>query len=76
MAEARFPGLEAHRALHEEFRGQLRAHVADYERKGATPLVGLTVHNWLSDWLRRHVSTEDVEVGRFLTARPAPGATG
>jgi hemerythrin len=75
MRSARFPGLEAHQARHEDFRKELAALVADYERKGATPLVTLTLHNWLSDWLRQHVSTEDVKLAAFLHGpRPPAGA--
>jgi len=74
MRQVGFPGLDAHRKLHEEFRAQLASLVADYERKGATPLVTLTLHNWLSDWLRQHVSTADVELARYLAgSREAAG---
>ncbi|MFO0583822.1 MAG: hemerythrin family protein [Anaeromyxobacter sp.] len=75
MRETAYPGLERHRARHEEFRADLRRYVGEYERKGATPLVTLTLHNWLSDWLRGHVSTADVDVGahvaRFRASRGA-----
>jgi hemerythrin len=66
MRRIGYPGLDGHHAQHEEFRRELASLVADYERKGATPLVTLTLHNWLSDWLRQHVSTADVELGAFL----------
>ena len=69
MHEIGYPGLEAHRAAHEAFREGLAEMTADFQRKGPTALVALTVHNWLSDWLRRHVSTLDVEIGRFAEAR-------
>jgi hemerythrin len=69
MRAAGYPDLEPHRAAHEAFRAGLQGHVADYERKGATPLVALTLHNWLSDWLRQHVSTDDVALGRFLAGK-------
>jgi hemerythrin len=75
MRSVGFPGLDGHHALHDSFRTELAALVADYERKGATPLVTLTLHNWLSDWLRKHVSTADVELAKFLAKRaPAQGA--
>lgn len=69
MREVGYPGLEAHRAVHEAFRQDLAEMLADYERKGPTPLVALTMHNWLSDWLRRHVGGLDVEIGRFADAK-------
>ncbi len=69
MREIGYPGLEGHRAAHEAFRHDLAEMVADYGRKGPTPLVALSMHNWLSDWLRRHVSGLDVEIGRFADAK-------
>lgn len=71
MHEIGFPALEGHRAAHLAFREELATMLADYERKGPTPLVALTLHNWLSDWLRRHVGGLDVEIGRFAAAKRA-----
>jgi len=71
MHEIGFPGLEAHRSAHLAFREEFATMVADFERKGATPLVALTIHNWLSDWLRRHVGGVDVEIGKFAAAKHA-----
>ncbi len=76
MREIGYPGLEGHRAAHDAFREDFAEMVATYERKGPTPLVALDIHNWLSDWLRRHVGGLDVEIGRFADAkRRGPGAT-
>ncbi len=69
MREIGYPGLEAHRSVHETFREDFAEVMADFERKGPTPLVALTMHNWLSDWLRRHVGSLDVEIGRFADAK-------
>lgn len=69
MKEIGYPGLDAHREAHKGFREGLAELTADFQRKGATALVALSVHNWLSDWLRQHVSGPDVEVGRFAEAR-------
>jgi hemerythrin len=69
MHEIGYPGLEGHRAVHLAFREEFATMVADYERKGPTPLVALTLHNWLSDWLRRHVGGVDIEIGRFAAAK-------
>ncbi len=71
MHEIGYPGLEAHRLLHEEFRAEFAKMVADFERKGATALVALTIHNWLSDWLRSHTGGVDVEIGRFAAEKKA-----
>jgi hemerythrin len=69
MHEIGFPGLDGQRAAHLAFREDFATMVADYERKGPTPLVALTLHNWLSDWLRKHVGGMDVEIGRFAAAK-------
>ncbi len=69
MREIGYPHLEGHRAAHDTFRHDLAEMIADYERKGPTPLVALTMHNWLSDWLRRHVGGLDVDIGRFADAK-------
>ncbi|HET8540551.1 MAG TPA: hemerythrin family protein [Anaeromyxobacter sp.] len=65
MREIGYPGLEGHREAHQKFRDDFAEMVADYQRKGPTPLVALTMHNWLSDWLRRHVAGLDQDIGRY-----------
>jgi len=69
MRAASYPGYEAHKALHDRFRVDFGAMVADFDRKGPTALVALSLHNWLSDWLRGHVGGVDQELGRFLQGR-------
>jgi hemerythrin len=71
MREAGYPGLEAQVAAHAAFRKDFAAMVRDYRRTGPTALVALTVHNWLSDWLRQHIGELDRELGLFLAARRA-----
>jgi hemerythrin len=76
MKEVGYPGREAHAAAHQAFRADFAAFVRDFRRTGPTALVALTIHNWLSDWLRMHLSGVDLELGRFVAARGAPGAAG
>ncbi|HET7827046.1 MAG TPA: hemerythrin family protein [Anaeromyxobacter sp.] len=71
MHEIGYPGLEEHRVLHRAFREDFAVMLVDYERKGPTPLVALTLHNWLSDWLRKHLGGVDVDIGRFAAAKHA-----
>jgi len=73
MGEIGYPDLAEHRAAHEAFRKEFKELVREYERKGPTPLVALTLHNWLSDWLRRHVSTVDMRLAAFMEARRKRG---
>jgi len=69
MRDLGFPGLDGHQAAHETFREDFAELAAEFERKGPTALVALTMHNWLSDWLRMHVGGLDVEIGRFAASR-------
>jgi hemerythrin len=69
MRDIGFPGLDGHQAAHEAFREDFEELAADFGKKGPTALVALTMHNWLSDWLRMHVGGLDVEIGRFAAAR-------
>ncbi len=69
MVREGYPGLQAHQAAHQRFRDDFQEHVADYRRKGPTPLVALSIHNWLADWLRRHIGGADVDLGAWLKAR-------
>jgi hemerythrin len=69
MSQVEYPGLEEHRDAHRRFKDDFREMTREYQRKGPTPLVALTVHNWLSEWLQQHVGGADVALGRWLNAR-------
>jgi hemerythrin len=69
MTQTGYPGLEAHRAAHQKFREDFQGLVRDYQRKGPTALVALSIHNWLADWLRTHIGGADVDLGQWLKAR-------
>jgi hemerythrin len=66
MRELRYPGREAHAAAHQGFRKDFGAMVREFRRSGPTALVALTIHNWLSDWLRMHLGGVDKELGAFV----------
>jgi hemerythrin len=68
MRERRYPGLEAHAAAHKRFREDYADVMMQFLRAGPTALLALTVHNWLSDWLRAHIAGMDQELGRWLAA--------
>jgi hemerythrin len=76
MREVGDPGLEAHAAAHRGFRADFAELVKDFRRSGPTALLALTIHNWLSDWLRMHICGVDQELGRLVVARAAPGPGG
>lgn len=63
-----YPGAGEHRVEHDDFRKTLVKLSRDLEARGTSPLLVLSLHNWLSDWLRRHVGGADQALGRFLRA--------
>jgi hemerythrin len=69
MAELRYPGLDEQRRAHAAFREDLARLAVQFERKGATALVSLTLHNWLSDWLRAHLAGLDRQLGAWMAER-------
>lgn len=71
MREADYPGLADHRAEHERFVREYAEMAAVLREKGATVSLTLRVKAWLGDWVRQHVATTDMEMGRWLFERRA-----
>ncbi|HET8540552.1 MAG TPA: bacteriohemerythrin [Anaeromyxobacter sp.] len=71
MRRARYPGYARHKAEHDRFISDLLTLARDHERSGAGAFMALKVSQWLTQWLRNHVSGTDAELGRFLVKRPA-----
>ncbi|HSN90194.1 MAG TPA: hemerythrin family protein [Anaeromyxobacteraceae bacterium] len=71
MRESGFPDMAAHRAEHERFKNACAATAADFSEKGPTVLVAMTLHNWISGWLRTHLAGADTDLARWIRARAA-----
>lgn len=71
MREADYPGLAEHRAQHERFVREYAEMAATLREKGATVSLTLRVKSWLGDWVRDHVATTDMAMGRWLFERRA-----
>jgi hemerythrin len=69
MTRAEYPGLAAHQDAHRRFKDDFAELTREYQRKGPTPLVALTVHNWLAAWLQQHISGSDVALARWMSER-------
>jgi hemerythrin len=66
MRSVAYPAYELHQAEHARLRadvGELASRCAEY---GPNPLVTLMLHNWISDWLRRHIGSSDRALARFV----------
>jgi hemerythrin len=68
-----YPHLEAHRGLHADFVGRFRALKQGFERQGPTPLLMFEANLLLVDWLVKHVSQVDKELGQYVREGPAQG---
>lgn len=73
MRRTRFPGYVRHKAEHDRFISDLLALAREHERSGAGAFMSLKVNQWLTQWLREHVSGTDAELGKFLVRRTAQG---
>ena len=71
MRRTRFPGYARHKAEHDRFISDLLALAREHERSGAGAFLSLKVNQWLTTWLREHVSGTDAELGKFLVRRSA-----
>ena len=69
MARLGYPGLEAHKAQHEEFKATLSNLVGDFEEEGATQSLAEAINTFLFNWLVTHIKNVDVQFGKFLDER-------
>lgn len=69
MAETRFPGLPAHRLIHQDFVREFRRRKEAFLAHGPIASQVLDLSEWLGEWLRDHVRGVDRELGQFLVRR-------
>jgi len=66
MAAHQYPGLDAHRGQHAEFKGTLAALEQDFGEEGATNELADSLDTLLVNWLVQHIKGTDVQFGKFL----------
>jgi hemerythrin len=64
LAASKYPGLEAHRALHRTLMQQVEDYSARFDRGEIT--LNLHLLNFLRDWLTNHIQKTDHEYGPWL----------
>ncbi len=69
MAANDYPGLDAQRVQHDEFKTTLSNLEADFGEEGATHALANAIDTLLANWLLKHISSADVEFGAFLTSK-------
>ncbi len=61
-----YPGYDAHKVLHEEFKSILRRMETEYLEDGPTPMLSESIDTLLMNWLIKHIQVVDVQFGSFL----------
>ncbi len=61
MEQAQYPALASHRLAHRELTKQVGDYVARFEKGDIT--LSVTLLNFLSDWLTKHIQGEDQKYG-------------
>lgn len=70
MERSGYPGLEMHRSLHNEVVKQTTDLVTSWH--GGGNVLAITLSQFLSHWLVRHVQEEDMPMIRWIQQRPIP----
>ena len=66
MAAQEYPGLEAHKVKHAEFKSTLNSIEQDFREDGANPDLAVAIDTLLVNWLLAHIRAVDTEFGVFL----------
>ena len=66
MEQTGYPGLESHRAKHEELKQTLADLVRDFEEEGVYEKINEAVGTFLGNWLKDHIRVVDQVFAAFL----------
>lgn len=72
MKQARYTGFIRHKRQHDDFRQAFESIKGELARSKPSPALVARLNNLVSDWLVDHISTVDLQMGKFLAVhRPA-----
>ncbi len=66
MSETGYPGLDSHRAIHEELKGTMDSLIEDFREEGVTAKLSDAIGTFLGNWLRDHIRVVDQAFAAFL----------
>lgn len=69
MAAHRYPQAAGHRQQHGDFVKALLALGSEFEEAGPTTSVAVNLNRVVCGWLRQHIGTADLSLGRFLASQ-------
>lgn len=73
MLRSAYQDYARHKAEHERFIRDFEHMTQEFREKGPNVLVGIRMNNWIAEWLMRHISRSDMDLGHFLLTRVASG---
>ena len=68
MAQASYPDLAGHHAIHREFVEEFLRYQQRFEVEGVTASLVVELSHWLVEWLRNHVRRTDGAMALYLRA--------
>jgi hemerythrin len=69
MLRSAYPEYAIHKLEHERFIRDYEHMTQEYRAKGPNVLQGMRMNNWISEWLREHISRADREFGLYLASK-------
>ena len=66
MTQCGYPGLEEHRAMHQDLKTTLAGLTQDFHEEGATQTLAEAIHKLMVNWLVKHIREVDVQFGTYL----------
>ncbi|MHA1963380.1 MAG: bacteriohemerythrin [Candidatus Thorarchaeota archaeon] len=73
MTNLGYPGFDAHKQQHEEFKSTLNEMVLEFEEDGATTQLSEWINNYLINWLVKHIKSIDTKLSEFLQEKGFEG---
>jgi len=71
MLKHRYPAFAQHKAQHDDFVKTFLEVASEFEKKGATGGIAIKLNSFLGAWLRDHIGSTDMALGKFLMANKA-----
>ncbi len=74
MAQYHYPEASVHKRQHADFVKRFQGLKADFDARGPTTELTITVNDFVCAWLREHIGRSDTALGSFLRKASAPEA--
>jgi len=67
--EYKYPKHEQHKKMHESYIAAFNALKLEYEKNGHSSAFSAQLNKSIIDWILKHISTEDKDLGRFINGK-------